>query len=106
VGESKKTTIDNCLGEKIMKLSELKAKAKAGLTALFGGDKKFKVDTDSAVKGSNRTGTVVKQRDAIELKRQGGNVLIKCWNCGKETWVRIGSNCHRNGVCSKCIDNI
>ncbi len=43
--------------------------------------------------------------DAIVLKENKGNVLIKCWNDGKETWVRKGSYCHKTGLCSKCLEN-
>jgi hypothetical protein len=71
-----------------MKLSEMLAKAKVGLKELFGSDK---VDgTDIIIDHPCRT--AVEQRDCIELK-----------NCGKETWVRAGSNCHNNGVCGTCI---
>ena len=43
------------------------------------------------------------KESTIIIKENKGNVLIKCWRCGKESWVKKGSPCHNEGLCSKCV---
>ena len=72
-----------------MKLTELWAKAKV---------LKSTKTVDSTL---NQTES---EQTQIILKENKGNALIKCWNCGKETWVKKGSLSFREGLCSKCVD--
>lgn len=74
-----------------MKLSNLIAKAKAI------------VGVDPAKEGTGKT--VFFEREVIVLKENKGNALIKCWNCGKETWVKKGSPCHMSGLCYICKES-
>jgi len=43
--------------------------------------------------------------EVIVLKEKKNSVLIKCWRCGKELWVKRGSYCHTEGLCGLCIQN-
>ncbi len=71
-----------------MKLSDLIAKAKAI------------VGVDPAKEGTDKN--VSFEREVIVLKEKKHSVLLKCWNCGKETWVKKGSPCHMSGLCNNC----
>ena len=75
-----------------MKITELWAKAKV-------------------TKGLNKSSTSSKlqqperEKTQIILKENKNNALIKCWNCGKEIWVKKGSPCFDEGLCFNCIDD-
>jgi len=89
-----------------MKLFELLAKAKQDWKAMLNIDSDFR---DQKKKDAQIKKLILEQpegKTCIELKRRGGNVLIKCWVCSKETYVRIGTQCHQTGLCGTCIGNV
>jgi hypothetical protein len=82
-----------------MKLSAILKKIKVVAKEAFGID----LPKDAKVETTRKSKVCVKQHDSIIIKENKGNVLIKCWGCPKETWVKKGSQCHVKGLCSDCI---
>ena len=72
------------------------AKIKAGAKEFFGDETPTLTITKPEKK--RRAG-----KHCITIKESRNNVLIKCWKCGKELWVRKGSPCHGKGLCGHCV---
>lgn len=53
--------------------------------------------------GRKEAANVAVDEEVIVLKENKKSVLIACWNCGKQMWVKKGSQCHKKGVCGNCI---
>lgn len=84
-----------------MKLSQMLQKAKISLDNILGKGKTL----SPASKKENPSISTKSEDIAIVLKEKKKSVLIKCWNDGKELWVKKGSRCHVTGLCSKCLNN-
>ena len=96
-----------------MKLSEMLAKLKTftqkKVVDVAKFDSRF---TSKNVSSSDSKGTSSKTNtktffkgagEQIIIKENKNNALIKCWKDGKESWVKKGSPCFNQGLCSKCI---
>jgi hypothetical protein len=81
-----------------MKLSEIFAKLKQGAKDLFGDKTSTELTITKPTRKKRKYGGY-----CITIKENKGSVLIKCWNCGKELWVRKGSPCHDKGLCGRCV---
>ena len=81
-----------------MKLSTAYAKIKAGAKEFFGDETSTGLTITKPARKKRKYG-----EHCTTIKENKGSVLIKCWKCGKELWVRKGSPCHDKGLCGNCV---
>lgn len=85
-----------------MKLSEMLNKIKVISKELLGKTK-AEIKKELHVPEKKDGSALGFQKGAIVIKSKKNSVLIKCWNDGKELWVKRGSHAHNTGLCSRCI---
>ncbi|KKN77858.1 hypothetical protein LCGC14_0355950 [marine sediment metagenome] len=83
-----------------MRISETYVKIKVRIKEFFGDE----ISTGLTItKPEKRRPKHRAGEHCITIKENKGSVLIKCWKCGKELWVRKSSPCHDKGLCGNCV---